>query len=104
VYYHKTNEEEGDYLVDHSIISYMIDPNGNFLTFFGKNNTADDIADVIRKNIVAWRKANPNWRPGEKGGVAQVTTGERQAPMREDPEVEEGAAPRGHGAPASSAA
>lgn len=36
VYYHKTNEEHGDYLVDHSIISYMIDPNGDFLTFFGK--------------------------------------------------------------------
>ena len=36
VYFHKTNEEKGDYLVDHSIIMYMIDPNGDFLTFFGR--------------------------------------------------------------------
>lgn len=86
VYFHKTNEEKGDYLVDHSIIMYMIDPNGDFLTFFGRNNTAEDIADVIRKNIRAWRMANPNWRPGERGRVRQETTGERQAPMRPDPQ------------------
>jgi protein SCO1 len=65
VYYHKTNETNGDYLVDHSIIMYMIDPNGDFLTFFGRNNTAEDIAEVVGRNIREWRRQNPQWRVGE---------------------------------------
>jgi hypothetical protein len=36
VYFHKTGESDTDYLVDHSIIMYLIDPAGDFVTFYGK--------------------------------------------------------------------
>lgn len=39
VYFHKTSDSDTDYLVDHSIIMYLIDPAGEFVTFYGKNFT-----------------------------------------------------------------
>jgi cytochrome oxidase Cu insertion factor (SCO1/SenC/PrrC family) len=36
VYFHKTGDSDTDYLVDHSIIMYLIDPAGDFVTFYGK--------------------------------------------------------------------
>jgi hypothetical protein len=37
VYFSKTGEEgASDYLVDHSIIHYLIDPDGEFVTFYGE--------------------------------------------------------------------
>jgi hypothetical protein len=35
VYFHKTSDSDTDYLVDHSIIMYLIDPAGDFVTFYG---------------------------------------------------------------------
>lgn len=35
VYFHKTSDDPDDYLVDHSIITYLIDPAGEFVTFYG---------------------------------------------------------------------
>jgi protein SCO1/2 len=37
VYFSKTGEAGAkDYLVDHSIIHYLIDPDGEFVTFYGE--------------------------------------------------------------------
>eukprot|EP00127_Corallochytrium_limacisporum_P003174 Clim_evm23s147 gene=Clim_evmTU23s147 len=36
-----------DYLVDHSIISYLVDPSGNFTSFFGQTTTATVMAHKI---------------------------------------------------------
>lgn len=36
VYFHKTGDSDTDYLVDHSIIMYLIDPAGEFVTFYGE--------------------------------------------------------------------
>jgi protein SCO1/2 len=38
VYFHKTGDSDTDYLVDHSIIMYLIDPAGDFVTFYGERN------------------------------------------------------------------
>eukprot|EP00898_Chlorokybus_atmophyticus_P003800 jgi/Chlat1/4420/Chrsp29S04546 len=46
VYYTKTDETK-DYLVDHSIIMYLVNPQGEFVKFFGKNNTAAALADQV---------------------------------------------------------
>ncbi|KAK2078287.1 hypothetical protein QBZ16_004156 [Prototheca wickerhamii] len=46
VYHSKTGEDK-DYLVDHSIITYLLDPQGNFVTFFGKNMTAPEVAKAL---------------------------------------------------------
>eukprot|EP00271_Cylindrocystis_brebissonii_P008956 TRINITY_DN23512_c0_g1_i1.p1 TRINITY_DN23512_c0_g1~~TRINITY_DN23512_c0_g1_i1.p1 ORF type:complete len:380 (+),score=58.40 TRINITY_DN23512_c0_g1_i1:220-1359(+) len=52
VYYMKTDEEEdGNYLVDHSIIMYLMDPKMDFVKFFGKNYTAEGLAEGIIEEI-----------------------------------------------------
>ena len=52
VYYHKTGDEDGDdYLVDHSIIMYLVDPNGEFVTFYGKNYEAAPMAEAILEQM-----------------------------------------------------
>ena len=49
VYHRKTGDERAtkDYLVDHSIITYLIDPNGDFVTFYGKNTTAEEVSRSV---------------------------------------------------------
>ena len=56
VYYTKTNDSEEDYLVDHSIIMYLVDPRGDFVTFYGKNFTAEDMAKSIAEHIARWQE------------------------------------------------
>ncbi|KAL6888476.1 hypothetical protein ACP4OV_009502 [Aristida adscensionis] len=51
VYYMKTEEEGSDYLVDHSIVMYLMNPNMEFVKFFGKNYDTDSLADGIIKEI-----------------------------------------------------
>lgn len=56
VYYHKTEEEsDGDYLVDHSIIHYLVDPAGDFVSFFGKQFSAEQMAAAISEEIQKWQ-------------------------------------------------
>lgn len=38
-------------MVDHSIITYLLDPEGSFVTFFGKNMEADDVAASLQQHI-----------------------------------------------------
>jgi protein SCO1/2 len=40
----KTEDEGNDYLVDHSIFMYLMDPNMDFVKFFGKNYDAKALA------------------------------------------------------------
>ncbi|MFS7997470.1 putative copper chaperone SCO1/SenC, Thioredoxin domain, Thioredoxin-like superfamily [Helianthus anomalus] len=56
VYYMKTEEEGSDYLVDHSIIMYLMDPNMEFIKFFGKNNDVDALTEGIINEIKQYRK------------------------------------------------
>ncbi|RDY11230.1 Protein SCO1-like 1, mitochondrial, partial [Mucuna pruriens] len=51
VYYMKTEEEDSDYLVDHSIVIYLMSPDMEFVKFFGKNNDVDSLADGVIKEI-----------------------------------------------------
>lgn len=53
VYYNEgiKNSEE-DYLIDHSIIHYFMGKNGKFIDFFGKNMTAQEMADKIKLTIL----------------------------------------------------
>jgi protein SCO1/2 len=44
-------DPNGDYLVDHSIFIYLLDPNGEFVEAFGQATTVDDIVSRIRKEI-----------------------------------------------------
>jgi protein SCO1/2 len=52
VYFSKANEhetDEEDYLVDHSIVMYFLNPDGEFLDFFTQRMTVPDIVDKILK-------------------------------------------------------
>jgi hypothetical protein len=51
--------------VDHSIITYLIDPDGEFVTFYGKNFTAQQLADSISEHV---RKRRGGGGEGGGGG------------------------------------
>ncbi|TXG58828.1 hypothetical protein EZV62_016657 [Acer yangbiense] len=55
VYYMKTAEEDSDYLVDHSIVLYLMSPKMEFVKFFGKNNDVDSLAEGITKEIKQYK-------------------------------------------------
>lgn len=56
VYYMKTEEEGSDYLVDHSIVMYLMDPDMDFVKFFGKNYDVDTLSEGIIKEIKQYKK------------------------------------------------
>ena len=65
VYFTKPTVEElaaGDYLIDHSIISYLIDPEGHFLDYFGKSLSKSEMEDKMSAAIGAWERER-KWRP-----------------------------------------
>ncbi|KAJ4384264.1 Cu-binding protein [Didymella sp. IMI 355093] len=45
-----------DYLVDHSIYFYLMDPEGDFVEAIGRNFTADQAAKVIADHVKDWEK------------------------------------------------
>ncbi|KAI0751695.1 SCO1/SenC-domain-containing protein [Daedaleopsis nitida] len=45
---------EDDYLVDHSIFFYFMDPAGRFVDAFGKASTEEDVIARVRKEITRW--------------------------------------------------
>ena len=52
VYFSKANENEDDdddYLVDHSIVFYLLDPQGNFKEFFTQRMQVNDIVSKIEE-------------------------------------------------------
>jgi len=52
---------ESDYLVDHSIITYLMGPDGQFVEFYGRVSSAEDMAlrvsNHVREELSARRRA-----------------------------------------------
>jgi protein SCO1/2 len=44
-----------DYLVDHSIFFYFMDPDGKFVDAFGKANTAAEVVERVKKEFGEWK-------------------------------------------------
>ncbi|KAL9709928.1 Cu-binding protein [Leucoagaricus gongylophorus] len=51
-------DPKGDYLVDHSIFVYLMDPEGHFVEAFGQTIEADQIVTKIKEEVVEWEKEN----------------------------------------------
>jgi protein SCO1/2 len=52
VYYSKPpSDNSTDYLVDHSIFTYLLDREGNFVDYFGVNKDEDQIIDALKQHI-----------------------------------------------------
>jgi len=77
VYFTRPAPEEiarGDYLLDHSIISYLVDPEGNFVDYFGKSLSQDEMQTKMGKAIDAWEtekwwdRMTPSFMRDDAGG------------------------------------
>jgi len=55
VYYSKPIEDDSDdYLVDHTIIMYLMDPEWNFTQYYGQFMTAQEMADGMVKEVAQY--------------------------------------------------
>jgi protein SCO1/2 len=53
------DDDETDYLVDHSIFFYLVDPNGNYVRHYGKTDSIDRISDDIFSIIKEFEASHP---------------------------------------------
>ncbi len=57
MYFSKANENENDdtdYLVDHSIVFYLLDPAGEFVDFFTQRMQVGDMIEKVQQAQVKW--------------------------------------------------
>lgn len=47
-------DEDGDYIVDHSILIYLISPDGLFLDYYNRMKTQDQITHSVRNHILSY--------------------------------------------------
>lgn len=44
-------DEDGDYIVDHTVLIYLVSPDGLFLDYYNRTKSQDQITDSVRKHI-----------------------------------------------------
>ncbi|TFY78629.1 hypothetical protein EWM64_g5381 [Hericium alpestre] len=45
-----------DYLVDHSIFFYFMDPDGKFVDAFGKSSSVEDVVERVKREVGEWKE------------------------------------------------
>lgn len=56
VYYNPTNDDDEHYLVDHSIISYLLAPDGSFVAFYGQATEDGEMTEKIAGHVWEWKQ------------------------------------------------
>ena len=67
----------GDYLLDHSIISYLVDPDGRFLEYFGKSLSSDEMFEKMGRVIGEW-ETRCWWTPSSPRGCSSTSRRRRR--------------------------
>ncbi|XP_038564575.1 protein SCO2 homolog, mitochondrial-like isoform X1 [Micropterus salmoides] len=47
-------DEDGDYIVDHSILIYLVSPDGLFLDYYNRMKSEEQIAESVRNHITSY--------------------------------------------------
>ncbi|GFR70437.1 protein SCO1 homolog, mitochondrial [Elysia marginata] len=57
VYFGKgERDENNDYIVDHTIIIYLLNPRGEFVNYFGRSLSADNVYTAVAQHIARYNE------------------------------------------------
>lgn len=51
-------DHANDYIVDHTIITYLIDPEGNMVDYYGQTKTPEDVCSGVIKSMQKYKSMN----------------------------------------------